>query len=115
MENQIELERETSVPQSSLSRIIKEFKETGRGNPTIKNLAPMIDYYGFKLVDPRQHKSVSESDVRDKIANEVMKGLLQSGHGDVASIVFALITKTEMIQTAVAQSSDCEPRAAGGF
>ena len=114
VENQSTVERETKVPQSTVSRIVSEFKEKGVSNPTLKSMAPMIDYYGFKLVDPAKQKRASEDEIRDKIANEVMKALLQSGHAAVAGVVFALITKTTVASMAVAQSVDCEQRAAGG-
>jgi len=94
MDNQSEIERETQIPQPALSRMKKEFGEGGKRNPTLKNLAPIIDYFGLKLVNPKRQLHESESDLRDKIANEVMKALLQCGREDVAGTVFALITKT---------------------
>lgn len=113
VENQSVIERDLKIPQSTVSRIVKDFKEKGTSNATLKSLAPMIDYYGFKLVDPRENRHVSEAEMRDKIANEVMKGLLQSGYGEIAGAVFALITKTEVSSVAVAQGDRREQRAVG--
>jgi len=114
VENQSTLERDSKIPQSTISRIVNDFKENKGGNPTLKNLAPIIDLYGFRLVDPTKQKLVSEDEVRDKIANEVMKGLLSAGHGDVAATVFAIITKTNVNAQVQAQSSSCGRQAVGG-
>lgn len=94
VDNQSAMERDTNVPQGTLSRIINDFKGDGVGNPTLKNLAPVIDHFKFKLVDPAKQSIISEAELRDKIATEVMKALLQCGREDIAGTVFALITKT---------------------
>ena len=115
VDNQSAIERDVKIPQSTVSRITKDFREKGTSNATLKNLAPMIDYYGFKLVDPARQKLEPEEAVRDRIANEVMKGLLQAGYGEIAGTVFALITKTEISKQVAEQSHGCGQHAAGGY
>ena len=111
VDNQSAMERDTHVPQGTLSRIVNDFKGDGVGNPTLKNLAPVIDHFKFKLVGPEKNPQISEAELRDKIANEVMKALLQSGRQDVAGIVFSIITKTPIIEGS--GDHDCNIRAAG--
>ena len=115
VDNQSAIERDVKIPLSTVSRITKDFREKGTSNATLKNLAPMIDYYGFKLVDPARQKIEPEDAVRDRIANEVMKGLLQAGYGEIAGTVFALITKTEISKQVAEQSHGYGQHAAGGY
>ena len=110
VDNQSEMERQTGIAQSSLSRTISALKEGRPGNPTLKNLAPIIDLYEFRLVDPKKHVIEPESAVRDRIANDVMKELLKAGHVEIAGLVFGIITQTP---TPKSEGKNCEMRAAG--
>lgn len=115
VENQSAVGRDTNVPQGTLSRIISDFKEKGVGNPTLKNLAPVIDHFKFKLVDPAKQACVSESELRDKIANEVMKALIDAEREDVATLVFALITRLPVRSQKRTEQPGHIHQAAGGF